>query len=44
MAEFILFATVGILFLVLLDVAALMYGADSRIDAHDPNAGRVGIA
>ncbi len=43
MAEFILFATVGILLLVLLDVAALMYGADSRIDAQDPNASRVGI-
>ena len=44
MAEFILFALVGILLLVLFDVAAVSRGADSRIDTGDVNAARVGIS
>jgi len=44
MAEFILFASVGILLLVIFDVTAILRGADSRIDVRDVNATRVGIS
>jgi len=44
MAEFVLIAAVAILLLAAFDVAALRWGADSRIDTADAASGRVGIS
>ena len=44
MAEVIVIAAVAILLLVAFDVAAVLFGADSRVDAGDAVGGRVGIS
>jgi hypothetical protein len=44
MVEFLFFATLATLILVVFDAAAVLFGADSRIDEGDFNASRVGIS
>ena len=46
MAEFLIFASVSVVLLLIFDVAALLWGADSRTDLPDAhgNASHVGIS